>query len=70
MPMSAIAQAEHPNTAESLDLDVINPLLENMGPAGIVNWAARRFGDRLVMSSSFGAESAMLIHLATRVRHA
>jgi phosphoadenosine phosphosulfate reductase len=66
--MSAIAQAEFLNTAESLDLDVINPLLETRDPAEVVDWAIRQFGDELVMSSSFGAESAMLIHLATRVQ--
>ena len=57
--MSAIAQAELLNTAESLDLDVINPLLEEMGPAAVVDWASRQFGDELVMSSSFGAESTL-----------
>ncbi len=63
--MSAIAQAGHP-IPDSLDLDAINPLLEKMGPAEVVDWASRQFGDELVMSSSFGAESATLIHLATR----
>jgi phosphoadenosine phosphosulfate reductase len=66
--MSAIAPAEHQDPAASLDLDVINPLLEETAPAEVVDWAARQFGDELVMSSSFGAESAMLIHLVTRIR--
>jgi phosphoadenosine phosphosulfate reductase len=66
--MSAIAPAEHPSPAEPLALETINPLLEKMEPDQVVDWAARQFGDELVMSSSFGAESAMLIHLATRVR--
>jgi len=33
----------------------------------VVAWAARQCGDDLVMSSSFGAESALLIHMATQV---
>jgi len=45
----------------------INPVLETYSPAQIVEWAAREFGDELLMSSSFGAESAVLIHLAWSV---
>ncbi|HWP40797.1 MAG TPA: phosphoadenylyl-sulfate reductase [Tepidisphaeraceae bacterium] len=51
----------------SLDLEAINPMLESAGPEKIVQWAAAQFGRGLVMSSSFGAESALLIHMATRV---
>src|SRR4051812_23931179 len=52
----------------TLDLDTLNPLLERQDPAQVVAWAAAQFGDDLVMSSSFGAESALLVHMATRVR--
>jgi len=31
-----------------------------------VQWAAAQFGRELVMSSSFGADSAVLLHMATR----
>jgi phosphoadenosine phosphosulfate reductase len=31
-----------------------------------VKWAIDRFGDRLVMTSSFGAQSAVMLHLVTR----
>jgi phosphoadenosine phosphosulfate reductase len=50
-----------------LDLDTVNAMFEKADPAQIVAWAAAQFGPELVMSSSFGAESAMLIHMATRV---
>lgn len=33
----------------------------------LVAWAAARFGRDLVLSSSFGADSAVMLHLATRV---
>ena len=33
----------------------------------VIDWAHRRFADGLVMSSSFGAQSALMLHLATRV---
>src|SRR3954451_3812590 len=52
---------------EELDLDAVNPVFETYDAPRIVEWAARQFGDQLVMSSSFGAESALLIHMATRV---
>ena len=54
-------------TEPLLDLDATNGVLETYEPAKIVAWAARQFGDELVMSSSFGAESALLIHMATQV---
>jgi phosphoadenosine phosphosulfate reductase len=56
-----------PDVPEKLDLETINPMLEAAGPVKIVEWAAAQFGRNLIMSSSFGAESALLIHMATRV---
>ena len=50
-----------------LDIDATNRVLETYDPARVAAWAARQFGDELVMSSSFGAESALLIHMATQV---
>jgi phosphoadenosine phosphosulfate reductase len=45
----------------------INDALRDADPEKIVSWAHARFGRGLVMTSSFGAESALLIHMATRV---
>ena len=50
-----------------LDIDATNRVLETYDPLHAVAWAARQFGNELVMSSSFGAESALLIHMATQV---
>jgi phosphoadenosine phosphosulfate reductase len=47
-----------------LDIDATNGVLETYDPTRVVAWAAQQFGDELVMSSSFGAESALLIHMA------
>lgn len=33
----------------------------------IVAWSVERFGEKLVMSSSFGADSAVLLHMAVQV---
>jgi phosphoadenosine phosphosulfate reductase len=54
--------------SEKLDLETLNPMLDRQGPEQIVAWATAEFGDGLVMTSSFGAESALLIHMATRVK--
>lgn len=55
-------------TAEDakLDLAAINPMLMEKSPQQIIEWAHAQFGEDLVMTSSFGAESATLIHLATQ----
>ena len=54
--------------SNSLDLDTLNPMLERQSPEQVVAWSAAEFGDGLIMTSSFGAESALLIHMATRVK--
>lgn len=51
--------------ANELDLPEINAILETRTPGDILAWSAAQFGDELVMSSSFGAESAVLLHLAS-----
>jgi phosphoadenosine phosphosulfate reductase len=53
--------------AEQLDLPTLNSMFETSGPAKIVTWAAAQYGQDLVMTSSFGAESALLLHMATRI---
>ncbi len=50
-----------------LDLESVNQVLDTFEPEPIVQWAAETFPAQLVMSSSFGAESAALIHIATRL---
>jgi len=56
-----------PVQADALDLDVLNTMFETRDPTDVVGWAGAQFGRELVMSSSFGAESALLIHMAVRV---
>ena len=52
---------------EPLGLEAANRLLGESGPREIVEWAAGRFGDGLAVSTSFGIQSALMLHLATRV---
>src|SRR5207237_9172896 len=57
----------HGHPVDGLDLDALNTLFETSQPDQIVHWAAAHFGPGdLVMSSSFGADSAVLLHMAAR----
>lgn len=50
----------------ALDLAVENPLLERFGAEERVAWALERLRPRIVLSSSFGAQAAVLLHMVTR----
>ncbi|HJL18031.1 MAG TPA: phosphoadenylyl-sulfate reductase [Sandaracinaceae bacterium LLY-WYZ-13_1] len=56
-----------PSDGEELDLDAAAAALADADAEEVVRWAAETFGDRLVMTSSFGAHSAVMLHLVTRV---
>jgi len=59
----AYDQSDRPKTeAERLDAD-----LRDAHPETIIRVAQERFPGRLALVSSFGAESAVLLHLAARV---
>lgn len=56
-----------PLVDEKLDLAALNAMFEKSQPEQVVAWAAAQFGGGLVMSSSFGEQAAVMIHMATRV---
>lgn len=60
---------EIPNVqvAEPIDCDAANRDLAGASAETIVSWASRHFGHGLVLSSSFGAESAVMLHLVSRL---
>lgn len=41
--------------------------LENYSPQARIEWAVNRFGSGLAMTSSFGAQSAVMLHMATQI---
>lgn len=41
--------------------------LDEAPAEALIAWAAETFGERLVLATSFGADSAALLHLATRI---
>lgn len=49
------------------DLDAQNRALETSTPEELIEWAVQRFGESLVASTSFGATSAVMLHLIHRV---
>ncbi len=64
--MYTVTQLCQPKT-ENLNLEVINQLLENAAPISSITWAAETFRDNLVMSTSFGIHSAVMLHLVTQI---
>lgn len=51
----------------SLDLQTTNQLLFNKSAQNVVEWSANTFGNGLVMSTSFGIQAAVMLHLVTQV---
>lgn len=49
------------------DLEAVNWQLANTDANHVVEWAASTFGDGMVMSTSFGIQAAVMLHLVTRV---
>jgi phosphoadenosine phosphosulfate reductase len=54
--------------AANYDLEILDVEFDSLDALDIIDWAAREFGDDLAVSSSFGADSAVMLHLATRVK--
>ncbi len=53
--------------ASGLDLATENHRLESAKAEERIAWAVGTFGERLVLSSSFGAQAAVALHLVTRI---
>ena len=50
------------------DLEAINAELEQATAQERVQWGLEKFGQRIVLSSSFGAQAAVSLHMVTRAR--
>jgi phosphoadenosine phosphosulfate reductase len=60
-------QDREDNQFPDLDLTSINEQLVNASSEKIIEWGFQTFGDRLVMSTSFGIQAAVMLHLVTRI---
>ncbi|MBZ0253791.1 MAG: phosphoadenylyl-sulfate reductase, partial [Candidatus Methylomirabilis sp.] len=52
-------------SSKALDLEAVNGELEAKTAGERVSWALETFPGRIVLSSSFGAQAAVLLHMAT-----
>jgi phosphoadenosine phosphosulfate reductase len=50
-----------------LNLETINQQLETKTAFEIIEWSDQTFGEGLVMSTSFGIQAAVMLHLVTRI---
>jgi phosphoadenosine phosphosulfate reductase len=50
-----------------IDLQDVNTRLSGASAHAIIEWGLETFGTSMIMSSSFGAQSALMLHLVTRV---
>lgn len=50
-----------------LDLGGVNRTLQDVDATELVQWANQTFGEGLVLSTSFGIQSAVMLHLVTQV---
>lgn len=65
--MTAISPTSDPAAHDALSRPASAADLETASARDLLRWAADRFGDGLVMTSSFGAQSAAMLHLAQAV---
>jgi len=51
----------------TLQLESVNRQLDGKSAEHAIQWASETFGSGLAMTSSFGAQSAVMLHLVTRI---
>ena len=61
------APQQDPRDGQTSDPAALNSVLQGAPAEAVVAWAAERFGEGLVLSTSFGIQSAVMLHLATQV---
>ncbi len=67
MPNNALIESKQQSTTLEVDIPPANRQLETADPLSIIRWARDTFGSGLVLSSSFGVQAAVMLHLATQV---
>ena len=55
------------DTPPAIDLDAANAELDGAEASAVVQWGLRTFGEGLVLTTSFGAQAAVMLHLVTQV---
>jgi phosphoadenosine phosphosulfate reductase len=70
MPHLNLIDSRHQGLSDSqprLNLEQVNAQLSPLEAPEIVEWAGQTFGEGLVMSTSFGIHSAVMLHLVTQI---
>lgn len=57
----------HPQERSPLDLAALNATYGDASAQALIEWAVQTFGDGLVMSTSFGIQAAVMLHLVTQI---
>ena len=66
--MSDVALSPSPRPlSPALDLEAVNRQWEDADASRLVQWGYDTFGEGLVLSTSFGIQSAVMLHLVTQV---
>ena len=65
--MTSMLELIDVDSAKQLDFAELNPFLEKMSPIQRVEWAFKNLPSTHVVSSSFGAQSAVMLHLINDV---
>ncbi|QDU33707.1 Phosphoadenosine phosphosulfate reductase [Poriferisphaera corsica] len=63
----AISDHRSEEVRATIDLPEVNEQLNGKDATEIIAWAYENFESNLVMTSSFGAQAALMLHLVTRV---
>lgn len=59
--------AIQPGLSSDLNLEALNQKLDRVEATALIEWSYQTFGQRLVMSTSFGIQSAVMLKLVTSV---
>ena len=62
-----IDRLSHQGKKPEIDLEAVNQRMGDVDAQALIEWAAQTLGSGLVMTTSFGIHSAVMLHLATRV---
>jgi phosphoadenosine phosphosulfate reductase len=68
MTTTAVNTAGTATNPGDVDLETLNAIFETSHPTKVIEWAVGQFGGDLVMSSSFGDQAAVLLHMATQFK--
>ncbi len=52
---------------KTYDFDQLNQSFESQTPEDVIRWAVKEFSPNIALATSFGAESAVLLHMVTQI---